>query len=166
MSRLLITASALIIVSSSCFAVQNAGKAVNSDFQARYDALTKAFLRKDLIAAGRFLAPDYSAGSPQRPLDKNTTLDELRRWDGRFRTVSRHVASVIVNRDKASATIELVTEGKITDKAGVHKIVIKAQCLDTWQKNLVGWQLKHSHILRSSTLFDGKAPGAIKQRRK
>jgi len=135
-------------------------------FQKRYDALTKALLTKDVRTAGKFLADDYAAGTYQRPMDKKATLDDLQHWDGRFRTTSRTVLGVIVNGRRATATVDIYTVGKITDKAGTHKIEIKARSFDTWQKNAPGWQLKHARVIHSATTIDGRPAGAPKAKGK
>jgi len=125
-------------------------------FQARYDGLTKAYLAKNIETAGTFFAPDYSAGNYTHPLDKKSTLEELKHWDGRFKTTKRKLLSVIVNGNKASTMTDNRTEGDITDKAGVHHYVITTRCLDTWVKNQPGWQLKHSRVVNKSLTKDGK----------
>jgi hypothetical protein len=161
MTRQRLALAALLPVLFASAIAQQAGRAEIADFQKRYNALTKVWLEKDIAQAERFLSPDYSAGTLQRPLDKKTTLDALANWDGRFRTTSLTVLGVIVNMNKATVTADLYTIGKITDKKGPHTIVIKARSLDTWQKNQIGWQLKHAHVLRSSTTIDGRPAGSV-----
>ena|SRR5471030_2446998 len=147
-------------------ATQRTGKSTTAEFQARYNGLNKAFLQKDVLAAGKYIADDYSGGVYQHPMDKKSTLEGLKHWDGRFRTTSRTVLGVVVNGDKATATTDLFTVGKITDKAGTHKIEIKARCVDTWQKYKAGWQLKHSRMVHSGTTYDGHPSGMGKPNQK
>jgi hypothetical protein len=157
MKRLLLSTLALALFIAA--GAEGAEKSAKEYFQSRYDGLTKAYLNKDVAGAAKYLADDYAAGTYQRPMNKKLTLEDLQHWDGRFRTSSRIVLGVVVNGAKATATVDTVTSGKITDKAGPHKIMIKARCMDTWEKHESGWQLKHSRVVHSATTVDGKPAG-------
>jgi len=153
----LLTSFLVIAVSSLSVGNPEPQGPTKSEFQSRYDVLTKAYLNRDVPTVSRYIAPDYAAGDNRRPMDKQKTLDALKKWDGRFKTTSRKVLNVIVNGKKATAMTALVTQGKITDGKGDHKYVINARCMDTWVHNSAGWQLKHSQLIHSTLTRDGKS---------
>jgi hypothetical protein len=136
-------------------ATQKNNTAAKALFQARYDGLTRAYDAKDVKAASRYFAEDYSAGDYNHPLDKSKTLDQLRQSNGRFKAISRIVSSVIVNGNKATVIVDTVTQGHIADQSANHLYVIKSQTLDTWIHNSE-WQLRHSRVTRNSVTKDGK----------
>ncbi len=160
--------SAGLILCSALAAPQKDNKAAIALFQARYDGLTKAYLNQDVATASQYFSPDYSAGNANRPMNKQTTLDALKNWDGRFRTTQRKVLSVVINGEKAAAMTENRTEGKITDKKGPHSYVITARCMDTWVHSKQGWQLRHANVIHSAVKKDGKPiasplPGSVRR---
>jgi len=142
--------------------LQNDNKEAVARFQVLYEGLTRAYLAKDTTGAGKYLAPDYSSGSFSNPLNRKKTLDQLRHWDGVFRTTSRTVLSVIVNGKMATAIVASVATGAMRDSAGNHVYVIKGRSMDTWEHNPAGWQLKHARVLQKAVTKDGKPlPGKL-----
>ncbi len=121
-----------------------------------YNGLTKATMDRDLRGVSKYYADDYSGGVSTAPIDKKATLEAMKNHKGPFRTTKRKVLGVVANRNKATATTDVVSEGNLSGKDGVHHFEIRARCLDTWVHNAAGWQIRHSKVMRTWVTRDGK----------
>jgi len=128
-----------------------------AQFQGLYDQLTKAFLARDVATVSKLISPSYSAGDYAKPIDKAKTLNELKHWDGKFKTTTRKVLHVVINGEKATVLMDSITTGDLKDKAGDHKYVIKGRSMDTWEHTPTGWLLKHARVVQKTVSKDGKS---------
>ena len=127
-------------------------------FQAKYDALVKAYAQKDISTAASILAPDYKAGSGPKALDKAKTLEHLKNSSGVFKTIYRKVSHVGFKNGLAYIVEDSMTSGKTLD-AGTniyHVYVMRQHCIDQWEKVGNNWQLKNVGVSGSYTTKDGK----------
>lgn len=157
MVRFLPLSFACLIFTSMSACAQINNRAAVRQFQAMYSGLNVAYMNHDARAAARYYAEDYAGGTYGNLFDKKRTLDAVKHGSRMLNTTTRTVLSVIVNGQKATATVDLVTKGAGLDRAGKrHVFLIDARCLDTWIHNAPGWQMRHSKVIRYSATKDGK----------
>lgn len=153
-------AASLVILSLSAFAL---GGDAKKEIQANYDAISKAFVTKDIDGLSKFYAPDFVA----REKDGTTTprervIADFTRQMNMLKEVSwvKKIVKLTQKGDEATVTVKGNFKGKMPGQDGKsHPFTLQVTAEDVWVKGSAGWLLKSTLVLDRAATIDGKPMG-------
>ena len=129
--------------------------------QANYDAISKAFISKDIKTIDAMLAPDYVSirGKETSPIMKSRVLAELKGQMSATGSVkwTHTVTKIEMMARDARVTVSASFQSSNKDSKGkAHAVAYTSSTQDLWTKTPTGWKLRRSTLLDMKGTIDGK----------